>query len=185
MRDRMTRKTDTASHSSGAGRECTHPAPSPFQKSFHRTRDLPIGGICHVLAACKKIKKVNLSRVQIASEYLVVSNKVPPTANSGLVFLSDMPRLWPWPSSELVHITADGIVNALTAMGDLEVVKARNCLWLTTARVERLLRKSGQKLRKVDLRESGLDKEIRWAVKGERREVERIAREVSENTALR
>jgi hypothetical protein len=34
----------------------THPSPSPFLKSFHRTRDLPIGGLCHVLAACKRIR---------------------------------------------------------------------------------------------------------------------------------
>ena len=34
----------------------SHPTPSPFLKNFHRTRDLPIGGICHVLASCKKIR---------------------------------------------------------------------------------------------------------------------------------
>lgn len=34
----------------------THPGPSPFLKSFHRTRDLPIGGVCHVLGACRNIR---------------------------------------------------------------------------------------------------------------------------------
>jgi hypothetical protein len=34
----------------------SHPAPSPYLKSFHRTRDIPIGGLCHVLAACKRIR---------------------------------------------------------------------------------------------------------------------------------
>jgi len=34
----------------------THPAPSPFLKSFHQTRDIPVGGLCQVLVACKKLK---------------------------------------------------------------------------------------------------------------------------------
>ena len=33
-----------------------HPPPSPTMKSFARTRDLPIGGLCHVLAVCKSIR---------------------------------------------------------------------------------------------------------------------------------
>jgi hypothetical protein len=36
----------------------THPPPSPYLKSFHRTRDIPLGGICHVLGSCKKIRLV-------------------------------------------------------------------------------------------------------------------------------
>lgn len=34
----------------------SHPTPSPILKRYRRTRDLPIGGICHVLAACKNIR---------------------------------------------------------------------------------------------------------------------------------
>jgi hypothetical protein len=34
----------------------THPAPSPHLKNFHRTRDLPAGAICRVIAACKNIR---------------------------------------------------------------------------------------------------------------------------------
>lgn len=36
----------------------THPLPSPLLKNFHRTRDLPVGCLCHVLAACTGIRYV-------------------------------------------------------------------------------------------------------------------------------
>src|SRR6187402_3243269 len=36
----------------------SHPPPSPMLRSFHRTRDVPIGGICHVLSACSKLRYV-------------------------------------------------------------------------------------------------------------------------------
>lgn len=38
------------------GSVSSHPAPSPYLKSFAHTRDIPIGGLCHVLAACKRIR---------------------------------------------------------------------------------------------------------------------------------
>lgn len=34
----------------------SHPAPSPLLKGFRRMRDIPVGGICHVLGACKRIR---------------------------------------------------------------------------------------------------------------------------------
>ena len=40
----------------GRGGVSSHPVPSPYLKSFHRTRDVPIGGLCHVLAACKRTR---------------------------------------------------------------------------------------------------------------------------------
>jgi hypothetical protein len=38
------------------GSVSSHPAPSPYLQSFALTRDIPIGGLCHVLAACKRIR---------------------------------------------------------------------------------------------------------------------------------
>jgi hypothetical protein len=188
VRDRISAMRTTTTLSSGVKvtriTNSSHPAPSPFLKSFHRIRDLPIGGICHVLASCKKIKKVNLSRVQIASDFIVASPEHPATADSGLIYVSDVPKSWTWHSSELAPIYADEIVSWLTRLDGLEVVTAKSCLWLTTARVERFLRESGEKLGKVDFRESGMKKEVRWAVKGKRRAVERVAKEVLDNTKL-
>ncbi|KAM3077478.1 hypothetical protein ACMFMG_006818 [Clarireedia jacksonii] len=49
----------------------THPAPIPQLKNFHRTRDLPAGAICHVLSACKNLRKINISRLQLTIDYYV------------------------------------------------------------------------------------------------------------------
>jgi hypothetical protein len=70
----------------------THPPPSPRLKNFHKTRDLPAGAICRVIAACKNIRfanptvptsskaeanphlhsKINISRLQLTIDYLFV-----------------------------------------------------------------------------------------------------------------
>lgn len=42
--------------SSGRPWGSTHAAPSPHLKSFNHTRDIPIGGLAHVLAACKNLR---------------------------------------------------------------------------------------------------------------------------------
>jgi len=61
-------------------------------------------------------------------------------------------------------------------------VKARHCVWLTTVRVEKLMKEAQGGLRKVDFRDSGMQKGIRWAVRGSREEVESIVGLVVEDT---
>jgi len=71
---------------------------------------------------------------------------------------------------------------------ELESVKAKHCVWLTTIRVGKLMREAwrGENgkggLKKVDFRESGMQKGIRWAVRGSREEMERIVGEVVKDT---
>lgn len=36
----------------------SHPPPSPLLKRFECQRDIPIGALCHVLAACRELKYV-------------------------------------------------------------------------------------------------------------------------------
>jgi hypothetical protein len=187
----------------------THPAPSPLLKSFHRTRDVPIGGIFHVLISCTRIKSINFSRLQLASDFAVLSPKFicPPRAASAtqvpypnyflsepdqsraqVTFVSDVPKSWTWKSSELVPIYADSIISLMCQMKELESLEAQHCVWLTSVRVWKLMRDAVRGkdgiggLKRVDLRESGMQKGIRWAVKGSRAEVERIIEQVMENS---
>jgi hypothetical protein len=155
-----------------------HPAPSPFLQSYHRTRDIPIGALNHVFAACARLQKLNLSRLQLAADFLVAS----PATSKGLLFVSDVPKSWTWTSSELVAVGADEVVRWVCGLGELGALKARGCVWLTTVRVGRLMENAGEALLKVDFRESGMQKDARWAVRGSRGEVERIVKEVLENT---
>jgi len=187
-------------------RYTTHPPPSPFLKSFHRTRDVPIGGICHALAACTCLQRLNLSRLQLASDFIVISpyhkhssthsavhdeqNEWDNAPASNLTFVSDVPKSWTWQSSELVAVYADEIIAWLCNLHELESLKARACVWLTTDRVLKLLGGiegetcglERQGLKRVDFRESGMQKGVRWAIKGDAGLVARIVREVVENT---
>jgi hypothetical protein len=44
------------------------------------------------------------------------------------------------------------------------------------------MREAGESLRSVDFRESGMQKDVRWAIRGGREEVLRIVEEVVRNT---
>jgi len=134
----------------------THPIPSPLLQSFHRCRDVPIGGILHVLRHCSRIKYINFSRLQLASDFVVIAPKyarnsstissipaaahlpypnyflvVPDQHNAPVHFVSDVPKSWTWHSSELKPIYADVIVRFMCKLKELESVKAKNCVWLT------------------------------------------------------
>lgn len=171
-----------------------------------------------MLAACTRLQRLNLSRLQLASDFIVISPYHPssllpshdndiwgtPFPASNLTFVSDVPKSWTWQSSELVAVYADEIIAWLERLGDLESLKARGCVWLTTDRLLKLFGEvpggnrdeSGAKgdgtamreerrkpgLKRVDFRESGMQKDVRWAIKGDAGLVARIVREVLENT---
>lgn len=156
-----------------------HPAPSLLLKSYHRTRDVPIGALLHVFAACRRLREINLSRVQLAADFMVESGLFRAT---GLVFVSDVAGSWTWTSRGLMAVGADEVVRWVCGLGELRVLRARGCVWLTTFRVGRLMEGAGRGLLKVDFRESGMQKDVRWAVKKSRGEVEKIVKEVLENT---
>ncbi|KAH8820405.1 hypothetical protein F5884DRAFT_47442 [Xylogone sp. PMI_703] len=159
----------------------SHPPASPLLKSFHRTRDIPVGGLCHVLAACKGLRKVNLSRVQVATDFRVQHESHPPTAFTGLIFVSDVPKSWTWRANELTTVFANEIIFWLMKLEYLETLIARNSLWLTTAGVS-LIMTQCQSLKYVDFTASGMAMNVRWATEGSKSEVEKIVKEVIKNT---
>jgi len=71
-------------------------------------------------------------------------------------------------------IYPDLILTALISLTRLEEFLAKKSLWLTTGRVERLLREAGESLRWVDFRGASMQKGVKWTVEGRREEVERI-----------
>lgn len=86
-------------------------------------------------------------------------------------------------------VYADDIIKCCIELQLLESVKFKECVWLSTVRVAKLLDEAPRPvpfsdggLRKVDFRESGMNRDVRWAVRGSRGEVERIVKEVVENT---
>lgn len=126
----------------------------------------------------------------MAGDFLVLSKLFPPTASTNLIFVSDVPKSWTWANDDLKPFYADDIVRVIVKLNELEVLKARACTWLTTLRVEKLMVEASRGeewqegeggLRKVDFRESGMQKDVRWAVEGTREDVERIVKEVVEN----
>lgn len=153
----------------------SHPPPSPLLTNFHFCRDVPIGGICHVLAACNRIRKVNLSRLQIAGDFIVKHPDHPPTAHTNLIYVSDV-KSWTW-DDQLTPIYANEIIDWLRKLPLLDTFYAKKFLWLTTTMISDLMIDSW-KLEKVDFRESGMLKDMRWQIKGLRMEVERIIREM-------
>lgn len=154
----------------------SHPAPSALLKSFHLTRDIPIGGICHVLAACKQLKKLNLSRVQLATDFGLVQPELPISSISGMVFLSDVAKPVPWKSTELVRLQVDELISWICKLEILEIFEAKSSFWLSTTAVKMLCRESPERLQLLDFRGSGMDKYVQWAVRETRVVIEKLAR---------
>ena len=44
------------------------------------------------------------------------------------------------------------------------------------------MKDAGERLTRVDFRESGMQRDVRWAIRGSRAEVERIVGEIVKNT---
>ncbi|KAH6670092.1 hypothetical protein B0J14DRAFT_597850 [Halenospora varia] len=167
----------------------THPPASPFLKSYHRTRDVPIGGLCHVLKSCTQLRRLNLSRLQLGADFAIKSSTFKPTTTHGQIFVSDVPKSHTWESKDLMPVHTDDIIKCCIELQLLESIKFKECVWLSTIRVAKLLDEAPRAvqfsdggLRRVDFRESGMNREVRWAVRGSREDVEKIVKEVVENT---
>jgi hypothetical protein len=181
----------------------THPAPSPLLDSFHRCRDIPIGGICHVIMACWRIRHLNLSKLQLASDFVVQSPSIsrpsskqvtspnfyvcePEQSKATITFVSDVPKSWTWTYSELIPIYTDQILGLICQMTELESITAQHAVWLSTRRVKRLMKDArrngpGMKgLTKLDFRNSGLHKGLGWAIEASRDEIEEIVNAMPE-----
>lgn len=97
----------------------------------------------------------------------------PPTAFTGHIFVSDVPKAWTWEPQQLRHVFGSDIIDAMKTLQHLEKLRVRAGVWLTTALVAGLLEASPQ-LQKVDFRESGMRRNMEWAVRGGKADVEMI-----------
>ncbi|KAF3919615.1 hypothetical protein ABW20_dc0104043 [Dactylellina cionopaga] len=156
-----------------------HPLPSPFLSQYHTCRDVPFGAVLHIVVACQRLRKINLSDILIAADYAVVPMKYSsyrPTAFTNLLFVSDVPKAYTWRSEETKAINAAvDIVNAVMKLRYLESFEAKHGVWLTSSIATKLV----QGCPKVawDFRECGGYKGEKWAVKGSSKEIYALLRE--------
>jgi len=167
----------------------THAKPNPFLKQWSTCRDVPTGALIHVLKACKRIKlvlaesnlrnkltysrKVDLSYLSIAADYAIKTSSHPPTAFTSLIFVSDVPKSWTWRPKDLQQVHGKDIVEYMTNLPQLEKVRIKKGFWLSTELVSRMVDEC-DRLRMLNLRESGMKQQMPWAIKGTREEVKKI-----------
>ncbi|KAG0647912.1 F-box [Hyphodiscus hymeniophilus] len=175
-------------------RGSNHPPPSTSLKSFSKTRDISIGGLTHVLAVCRKLRKLDLTSLKLASDFLIASpydtnhshaiehEIYKANSTSGLLFVSDVPNSWSWSSTELQPLYLDFIISHLVQLEHLETFNARNALWVTKQRVKRILgmvpgEQGCPALKQADFRDAGImEKNACWARKGTADELRGLCR---------
>lgn len=143
-----------------------HPISSPFLRQYSTSKDVPVGHLIHVVAACKNLTEIDISFLPLAEDYAVAgSSQYLPTASSGLLFVSDVPKLYTWKPDEIVPVTPADLVVAMLQLRDLRVLKLRKLMWVKRESVVRLV-EEGDSLVWLDLTDSGLVRGARWAVGG-------------------
>jgi hypothetical protein len=152
-------------------------------ESFQRIRDVPIGGIIHVLSYCTHLRRVNFSHLQLASDFIIMPKQpikikpLHPTSLSPIdtqIYISDTAGSVNWENKELVGLYADEVIYWLCRLEYLESFKAREATWLTTKRVRVIVDGAGERLERVDFRRGGMVSGVNWAVRGKRAEVREV-----------
>jgi hypothetical protein len=121
---------------------------------------------------------VNISRVQLAVDYVVRDSRYPPTTWTSQIYVSDVPKSWTWKAEELQPIHNIYIVDQLRKLPYLETVIANNSVSLSTAMIQELV-DGCLSLKWVDFRNSGLERKP-WAVRGRMADVVAIIRKMEE-----
>jgi hypothetical protein len=148
----------------------SHPTQSMLVRQYANSKDIPVGALLHILACCKNIIIVDLSNVQLADDYYVTETKLyPATANSGMIFVSDVARLHFWPDEHIRTATAEAVMESVAALRMLRTVNIKNVTWLTKSQVARMVESlasiEGEGV-ECDFSGSGLARGLEWAVKG-------------------
>lgn len=156
----------------------SHPQPNPFLEAWALSRDIPLGALCHALKACQFLQKVDISRVQLAEDFEIVDKDYPPSTWTGSIYVSDVPKSWTWKSEGLKPIYNIYIIDQLVRLQHLETVVANNSIFLSTLMIQELVDLGGERLKYVDFKDSGLEREKPWAIRGTREEVKRVIREM-------
>ncbi|KAF3165340.1 hypothetical protein TWF751_009123 [Orbilia oligospora] len=152
-----------------------HPLPSPFLTQYHTCRDVPFGALLHIIVACQRLRKVDISNVPIADDYAVLSpaarySKYRPTAFTNLLFVSDVPKAYTWRPDETKAINAAvDVVDAVLKLKNLEYFGARHGVWVTSAIANKLV--TGYPKIEWDFRDCGGYKGEKWATEGTSEEI--------------
>ncbi|KAL2037689.1 hypothetical protein N7G274_009634 [Stereocaulon virgatum] len=115
---------------------------------------VPVGAIIHVIAACQNIRRLDLQCDYLEDDLLIKSAAHPPTAASGLIFVSDGPRSFLSPRADTKLINTHEIVEQLTKLAYLEDLTIKTLQWLPISSIKKILSKCPG-LKKIDL--SGVD----------------------------
>jgi hypothetical protein len=129
-------------------------------------------------------RKINLSRVQLAADFLINSPKPDTFPPPPIEYVSDQPNAYVWQTANLTPLYPDHVITALLSLTSLKSLKLKSCLWLSTDRVNRLIKEAGVHLKRVNFTGSGMQKEVRWAIKGSRQDVQKIVEEIINNRAM-
>ena len=123
-------------------------------------------------------RAVDIKVEYLYKDALLKSPFHPPTAFSGKLFTSEVPRSWSHDSHDVVQVKPNAIIAELPTLQHLERLYIRRANWLTTEDVETILI-SCPRLKHVNFRNSGPRNEIGlinrksmlWATKGDRDKV--------------
>ncbi|KFX96828.1 hypothetical protein V490_03111, partial [Pseudogymnoascus sp. VKM F-3557] len=159
-----------------------HPQPNPFLEAWALSRDIPLGGLCHAIQGCQYLNTINISRIQLAEDFLIIDDNYPPSAWTNTIYVSDLPKAWSWNSPELQPIYNIYIIDQLRKLKHLETVIANNGVFLSTLMIQELVDGAHPSLKNVDFEHSGMSRAQPWAIKGKREEVVKIIRDMEKTT---
>ncbi|KAL7275134.1 hypothetical protein RUND412_001953 [Rhizina undulata] len=152
-----------------------HYSPSTFSVASYKSGPSPGRSIAktraliHVLAACTYIRELDLSGVPLAADYRVLrGNKdgFTPTAFTGLLFVSDVPKSFTWKEGDTESLNAaTDLTNAITELKCLRSLKLVGGLWVTLDAARKLVN-GCPRLQELDFTECGMCKRSPWAVQG-------------------
>lgn len=125
---------------------------------------------------------INISRIQLAEDFLIVDDNYPPSAWTNTIYVSDLPKSWSWNSQELRPMYNIHIIDQLRQLKHLETVIANNGVFLSTLMIQELVDGAHPSLKYVDFEHSGMARAKPWAIKGTREEVVKIIREMERDT---
>ena len=183
-----------------------HPPPSPFLQKYSLIRDIPIGAVIHVVAACPFLRytptyninsqfsiniyifpcrKIDLSNVPLAADYCISKlgshrTGFHPTAFTSLLFVSDVPKSFTWQEGDTRPLSCSiDLVDAFRNLHGLKQINLRGGIWVTRDVAGRIV-EGGKAVQFMDLRECGMYRERNWTVAGGRAEIWRLIMEEKE-----
>jgi hypothetical protein len=124
-------------------------------------------------------RKVDISRLQLGSDFIVRHVEHRPTTWTGMIYVSDIQRSWTWEPQELLPIYDMYIIDQLRKLPQLETFTAYNFIPLSTLMAKNLV-ESCLQLKWVDFRKSGMTFEQPWKIKGSREQAATILRQLEE-----